>query len=391
MSRLQLNSLQSSPNRSKEEFGGINYSPNHASKTQASNNSRNINFKNLLLEISPQNLTRNHSSPHRSVPLTLTIPDEEDTSNHNDLFDSNLPLPYHELQNDLLPSSKIISQILKNPTVNASDTRGSLSSLKSPFSSLPHYANSNRLKQNLSLRPHDLDSDYQVDMHEIHDSNEDDPIIAKQHDPFSSPNSTQNGQLPAIFSQKSQEELQESTAINAYPDGPANVLDSILYLYSDPNLSNSPIDIKDYDLVLNVARECKDLGSNYKDNGGKGKYVHFAWSHTSSILDQLLDITQQLSEVDRPGKKALIHCQCGVLRSACVVVAYFMVKFKLSVNEAYELLKTGTKNKGQPINYLIGQKGHFVEACEKICPNMNLIFELMDFGEQIRSKVALSN
>ncbi|KAM9917987.1 hypothetical protein OXX80_012337 [Metschnikowia pulcherrima] len=94
-------------------------------------------------------------------------------------------------------------------------------------------------------------------------------------------------------------------------------------------------------------------------------------------------ITKEIAAMDKPGRKVLIHCQCGVSRSACVVVAYFMVKFKISVNEAYELLKSGTENKAESCSRQIKEEGNFVEACERICPNMSLIFELMDFGDRL--------
>lgn len=180
------------------------------------------------------------------------------------------------------------------------------------------------------------------------------------------------------------EELQERSNLNAYPKGPACVLDSTLYLYSDPVTSEIPVDINDYDLVINVAKECADLGAKFDSRGGKRRYVHIPWSHTLTILNELPNITKYIMEYDRPGAKVLVHCQCGVLRSACVVVAYFMVKFNISVNEAYELLKTGTENRSEPCNKLIAQQGHNIDACDRICPNMNLIFELMDFGDRLK-------
>lgn len=170
--------------------------------------------------------------------------------------------------------------------------------------------------------------------------------------------------------------------LNAYPNGPAQVLGPRVHLYSDPRTSDLPVDINDYDLVVNVAAECDNLEHDFRT--AAGRYIHMPWLHTSSILRELPRLTRIMADYDRAGKKILVHCQCGVLRLACVVVAYFMVKFALSVNEAYELLKSGTENTSERCNRQIAAAGHTVEACGRICPNMNLIFELMDFGEMLK-------
>lgn len=173
-------------------------------------------------------------------------------------------------------------------------------------------------------------------------------------------------------------EFHEQNALSAYPDGPANVYNGRLFLYSDPHALDVQIDINDYDLVVNVARECPNLLPWFDSRSGK-KYVHVPWSHTLSIQHELPNLVDLISKHDQPGKKILVHCHCGVLRSACVVVAFFMVRFGLSVNDAYELLKAGTDSKSPP-SQKIAAEGHHVDPCEQICPNMGLIFELMDFG-----------
>lgn len=179
------------------------------------------------------------------------------------------------------------------------------------------------------------------------------------------------------------EELQESLMVYAYPEGPANALNLTLYLFSDPHTSDHKVDINDYDLVVNVAKECTDLSSSFDDKNGLKQYFWVPWSHNSKILKDLPDIMRLIAAMDQPGKKILVHCQCGVLRLACVVVAYFMTKFGLSVNEAYELLKSGTRNSPHSFAQQVSDSGNVVEACDRICPNMSLIFELMDFGEKL--------
>ncbi|KAK6463036.1 dual specificity phosphatase [Scheffersomyces coipomensis] len=181
------------------------------------------------------------------------------------------------------------------------------------------------------------------------------------------------------------EELQESNQLNAYPLGPRNVLNNQIYLYSDPK-DDAKININDYDLIINVAKECKDLTNEFIPHTlDSHEYLYYPWSHTTSISKSLLPIVTKMETFNNKGLKILVHCQCGVSRSASVIVAYFMFKFKIGVNEAYELLKSGTNNLDQAVNKSIGDKGNHIEACDKICPNMSLIFELMEFGDILKS------
>ena len=166
------------------------------------------------------------------------------------------------------------------------------------------------------------------------------------------------------------EELQELTSINAYPNGPKNVLNNLIYLYSDP--AQGKIDINKFDLVINVAKECDNMSLQYMNQvPNQREYVYIPWSHNSNISKDLFQITNKIDQFFTNGRKILIHCQCGVSRSACVVVAFYMKKFQLGVNEAYELLKNGDQK--------------YIDACDRICPNMNLIFELMEFGDKLNN------
>ena len=56
-----------------------------------------------------------------------------------------------------------------------------------------------------------------------------------------------------------------------------------------------------------------------------------------------------------------------------------MMKFSIGVNAAYEMLKNGT------LTNLDSREadGITVDKCERICPNMSLIFELMEFGDKL--------
>ncbi|KAG7192453.1 uncharacterized protein KQ657_001854 [Scheffersomyces spartinae] len=177
------------------------------------------------------------------------------------------------------------------------------------------------------------------------------------------------------------EELQESSQLEAYPQGPRSVFNDLIYLYGDPQKSKVAVDIKQYDLVINVAKECQNLQDQFDTCNNSKEYLFVPWTHTSLILKELPFLTKKISEYLSLGKKILVHCQCGVSRSACVIVAFFMMQFQLLVNEAYELLKSGSDSETGKSDRL---KGYHINACERICPNMSLIFELMDFNEVLQ-------
>lgn len=196
------------------------------------------------------------------------------------------------------------------------------------------------------------------------------------------PDSAYTSQITTLYKNSAApEELREANTLPAYPRGPRNVLDNLVFLYSDPdptkNVGSCPVDIANYDLVINVAEECNDLTHLFPTQvPGKKQYVHFQWSHTSAIAPDLPEIVQLLHSFYRRGKRALIHCQCGVLRLACVIVAFYMQHFSMGVNEAYERLKQGSDNG---------------DACDRICPNMSLIFELMEFGDYLKQSAGIEN
>ncbi|KAI5963672.1 CPP1 [Candida pseudojiufengensis] len=193
------------------------------------------------------------------------------------------------------------------------------------------------------------------------------------------------------FNNNIPEELQESTLINAYPNGPRNVLNNLIFLYSDPK---NKIDINEYNLIINVAKECTNLSHLLKNQQpNKKEYIQLNWSHNSPISKDLDFLISKISQFYNQGLKILIHCQCGVSRSACVIVAFFMKKFKIGVNEAYEMLKNGTSttdevrgdNNNKKNNNNNNEDMVVVDKCDRICPNMSLIFELMEFGDKLNN------
>ncbi|KAI8576769.1 hypothetical protein K450DRAFT_255544 [Umbelopsis ramanniana AG] len=89
------------------------------------------------------------------------------------------------------------------------------------------------------------------------------------------------------------------------------------------------------------------------------KYKKFAWTHNHENLATELAPALQVIDRARAAKRAiLVHCQCGVARSASLVIAYVMHAFKMSLDQAYDFVKAKSTS---------------------ISPNMYLMFQLRDF------------
>ena len=202
----------------------------------------------------------------------------------------------------------------------------------------------------------------------------------------------------------------------AYPQGPICIYDPHVYLYLEP----SDIEASEFDVVLNVAREVRnpftvaeekasrfdqdamvkvslDLSNgsvvnrdsisepqtavseksfafgfeSQMEEGPKSvpstpkalkpqpEYIHIPWDHNTNVVDDLMRLCELIDKRVAAGKRVLVHCQCGVSRSASLVVAYGLYKNpQLSVQEAYDAVKGRSKWIG---------------------PNMNLIYQLNEF------------
>ncbi|CAG86729.2 DEHA2D02926p [Debaryomyces hansenii CBS767] len=385
------NSILSSPktiNSSFEEspkFGVINYSPKHSRKPSSLTVNRNINMKNLSLNLS-------HSNNNTSTEQLTTDPTTEKatTRKHEaekpetgDIFNKppitrrktlTLSIPANSMAEDLPLVTPNVTKTPSMPPLMSgfkSNTESDLLDREHEHNSFrfepPNVGSSNPFSNSNLQSPFMNDKTFVHDFSKISINNEK-PIYSR---------------IP--------EELQEQSQLDAYRNGPSDVLNHSIYLYSDPNHGNPKIDINEFDLVINVAKECKDLSSEFDNKNGKKEYLYIPWSHTSLISKELPQITRKIGQFDDSNKshdkrKILVHCQCGVSRSACVIVAYFMYKFKIGVNEAYELLKSGTDNINESTNTLIKNKGYNIDACDRICPNMSLIFELMEFSDALKNE-----
>ncbi|KAF2449724.1 hypothetical protein P171DRAFT_350264 [Karstenula rhodostoma CBS 690.94] len=89
------------------------------------------------------------------------------------------------------------------------------------------------------------------------------------------------------------------------------------------------------------------------------EYIHMLWEHNTDIVSDLYRLVKTMDERVQQGKRVLVHCQCGVSRSASLIVAYGLYKNPgMSVQEAYDIVKKRSKWIG---------------------PNMNLIMQLQEF------------
>ena len=226
--------------------------------------------------------------------------------------------------------------------------------------------------------------------------------------------------------------LSQEVKSPAYPQGPVCIYDPYVYLYLEP----SQIEARDFDVVLNVAREVKNPFSNPQEAAPRRKtvdkgvqvcfntadkgvqvsfdsfgrdlagrdnmpepqtaasefsfrsalesqtqdpsivapstpkavrpdpeYIHVPWDHNTNVVEDLLRLCEVIDERVRQRKRILIHCQCGVSRSASLVVAYGMFKNpQLTVQEAYDAVKSRSRWIG---------------------PNMNLIYQLSEFKSKL--------
>jgi len=215
--------------------------------------------------------------------------------------------------------------------------------------------------------------------------------------------------------------LSQEVKSPAYPQGPVCIYDPLVYLYLEP----SHVEAREFDVVLNVAREVDNpftvaagqaVGSQSRileaqvaagaENGGlagrdsisipqtvateqsmkstldapaedakrttpstpkatrpEPEYIHVPWDHNTNVVDDLLRLCELIDNRVRQEKRVLIHCQCGVSRSASLVVAYGLFKNpQLTVQEAYDAVKNRSRWIG---------------------PNMNLIYQLSEFKSKL--------
>ena len=213
-------------------------------------------------------------------------------------------------------------------------------------------------------------------------------------------------QEPNFDVPQSQEEKPDS-----YPNGPIRIYESGVDLYYEPSREVA----MRYDVVMNVASEVKNpfrgdhlsrtqrpvahptsivgiLQDPQKSAASpttpkatpiattapcdifqahapeRPEYIHMPWEHNTDIVPDLYHLVKLIDDRVAAGKTVLVHCQCGVSRSASLIVAYGLYKNpQMRVQEAYDAVKKRSKWIG---------------------PNMNLIMQLQEFKNGLNLEFA---
>ena len=199
--------------------------------------------------------------------------------------------------------------------------------------------------------------------------------------------------------------LSQEAKSPSYPQGPICIYDPYVYLYLEP----TDVEASEFDVVLNVAREVKNpfeiaasetqgvhlagregtdqprtaapeqspkstfqtrtdttanmAPSTWNATRPQPEYIHVPWDHNTNVVDDLLRLCELIDDRVRQEKRVLVHCQCGVSRSASLVVAYGLYKNpQHTVQEAYDAVKNRSRWIG---------------------PNMNLIYQLSEFKTKL--------
>lgn len=93
-------------------------------------------------------------------------------------------------------------------------------------------------------------------------------------------------------------------------------------------------------------------------------YKKLPWKHNQDNLVHELDAAiAAIDQARDAGYTILVHCQCGVARSATVVIAYIMKTLKLPMQEAYDYVKVRAPG---------------------INPNLSLLYQLHEYEKKLQ-------
>ncbi|QSL65440.1 hypothetical protein MERGE_002751 [Pneumocystis wakefieldiae] len=182
-----------------------------------------------------------------------------------------------------------------------------------------------------------------------------------------------------------------------YENKPVCIIEPNLWLFAEPETHIA----KKFNVVINVAKEVKNpflsqtsLDGNYPKETenisserrifqknplpiessilppviiNNIEYLHVLWDHNASTLS--IDLPPLIDYITKKSiqenKKVLIHCQCGISRSASLIIAYVMKYLGLNIDSAYSYVK---------------------DKSPWIGPNMSLIYQLYDFNNFLYGK-----
>ncbi|KAG5519360.1 hypothetical protein PMAC_001986 [Pneumocystis sp. 'macacae'] len=208
-----------------------------------------------------------------------------------------------------------------------------------------------------------------------------------------------------IYSQNTQmlfeNDYNSKKKLNIYNNKPVCIIEPNLWLFAEPETHIA----EEFNVVINVAKEVKnpflselsldgDLSKkteNIADEKifqknhlpiessilppiiiNKIEYLHVLWDHNASTLS--IDLPPLIDYITKKSiqenKKVLIHCQCGISRSASLIIAYVMKSLGLNIDSAYSYVK---------------------DKSPWIGPNMSLIYQLYDFNNFLYGKKSSDN
>lgn len=149
----------------------------------------------------------------------------------------------------------------------------------------------------------------------------------------------------------------------SFKQPPTSVL-PFLYIGTQYNASDKYIKDYKFHRILNL----KD--THYSDHPKGIKFLHIPMSDygDSDVFEVGKSCFSFIDSARKNNENILVHCRGGLNRSPTIVIAYLMVKLKMTLNEAYYLVK----NKR-----------------EKITPHKNYIDQLKLYEKKTRGVVTL--
>lgn len=94
------------------------------------------------------------------------------------------------------------------------------------------------------------------------------------------------------------------------------------------------------------------------------KYKKFFWTHNQeNLIADFISAFAFIDEARSAGRNILVHCQCGVSRSASLIIGYVMKANRMTLNQAYEFVK---------------------DRSPYISPNMSLVYQLVEFEKTLK-------
>ncbi|CEP08542.1 hypothetical protein [Parasitella parasitica] len=198
-----------------------------------------------------------------------------------------------------------------------------------------------------------------------------------------------------------QQPKQQQDDVNAYSSGPAKIM-PFLYLGSEKNtLDLDNLRQLNVQAILNVAAEVNNpyeymfqpmddilppsvvpspslskassvssTASSIQtilDSPQQHQYIAYQklpWQHNQDNLPaELMKAIDIIDRARNAGQTILVHCQCGVARSASVIIAYVMKTYNMPMQDAYN---------------------HVKKLAPPISPNLGLLFQLREFEQKTR-------